>query len=73
MTISKQHQSIYEVLIHQLEHFIEAPDIFIIGHLLIIFVSPIQLTNILDQVKTAYRKEAQTTLFCFLICTITMT
>ena len=53
MTIHGPHPSIYEVLIHKLEKFIEALDILCTGHLPITMLSPTELTHMLDQVKTA--------------------
>ena len=48
MTVSEQHLSVYEVLIHKLEKFIETLDILITGHLPITLISPTQLSHILN-------------------------
>ena len=63
MTIREQHVSIYELLIHQLEQFIEIIDILGTGHLPITLISPTQLTHMLDQVKTVPQKKTLLTLF----------
>ena len=51
MTISEQHLSIYEVLVHKLEQSIEELDIFSTGPLPIILISPTQQEHMLNQVK----------------------
>ena len=56
MTISEQHLSIYEVLVHKLEQFIEALDTLHTGHLPINLISPTQLKHMLNQVKKALQK-----------------
>ena len=58
MKISEKHLSIYEVLVHTLEQFIEALDILSTGHLPITLISPTQLENILNQVKKALQKTS---------------
>ena len=52
MTIGEQHLSIYEVLIHKLEQFMEALDILSTGHLSINLISHTQL----PQTKTVLQK-----------------
>ena len=73
MTISEQHLSFHEDLIHKLKQFIEALAILSIGHLLITLMPPTQLIHNLDQGRQPYRKISQITPCCCLICTITMT
>ena len=56
ITISQQHLSFYEDLIHKLEQLIEALNILSTGHLPLTLVSPTQLIHMLDQVKSALQK-----------------
>ena len=52
-TISEQHLSVYEVLVHKLEQFIEALSILNTGHSPLTLTSPPQLKYMLDPVKKA--------------------
>ena len=57
--------SIYEVLIHKLEQFIQALDILSTVHLPITLASPTQLAHMPDQVKTALHKTNQDYILLF--------
>ena len=68
MTISEQHLSTYEVLVHKLEQFIDALDILSTGHLAIPLISPTQLECMLIKSKEFYKRQIKTLIYCFLTC-----
>ena len=53
VSVSEQHMSIYEVLIHKLDQFIETLDILSTGHFSKTLILPIQFTHMLDQAQAA--------------------
>ena len=70
MTIGEQHLSIYGVLIHKLEQFIQALN-FWVEH--ISSVTWMLLFHMIDKVNAALPKANLDYTLCFLICIITMT
>ena len=60
MAVIEKHFSIYEILIHKLEQFIEELDILSAGHLPITLISPTQLTHVCyNKSWQSYKKQIQ--------------